>query len=228
MAEAAPDNSASKPSVDDLFQILITRDIPPLVAKKQFTEHLQLGRLRINFHIAAGSRKTRPMRQATLEELRALDFLHEVSPPGGITAAVDPQSWDSVLRLSIRDGRLVVEPLCSLDFPWVAYSFSISNPVAIDHLWPPAISTPTSTTGSAAGGNRPPVERADTKPEKLSLKRWLKDEVKRTPPPLRKDRGHGWKTEYAKALATKASKDARLKEVPDPKTIINYLVGLDI
>jgi hypothetical protein len=232
MAEVAPDNSASKPTVDDLFQILITRDIPALVAKKQITEYLQLGKLRIDFHISADARS---MRRATPEELRAaehggkgLDFLHEFSSAGGTTAAVDPQSWDNVFGLSLRGGRLVVEPLCSLDYPWQAYSFSISNPVAIDHLWPPEKSTRISTTGPDAGVNRPSVQGADAKQEKLSLKKWMEGEVKRTPPPLRKDRVHGWKIEYANQLVSKARNEERLKEVPESRTIMNYLVELDI
>jgi hypothetical protein len=185
MAEVAPDHSASKRTVDDLFQILIARDVPPLIGKKQITEALQLGKLRIDFHIAAGARKTRPMRQATPEELKALsdadrsrrrgvrrgrrpkalqarkdlDFLYEASPAGGITAAVDPQSWDAprVFALAIRDGHLLVEPQCSLDFPWQAYSFSISNPVVIDELWPPAASDPT-PSGPTGDEERPPAD----------------------------------------------------------------------
>jgi hypothetical protein len=165
MAEVAPDSSASKRIVDldDLFQILITRDVPPLAAKKQIIEFLRDGKLRIDLHIAAGARKTRPMRQATREELEAeqagkdLDFLYEASPVGGITAAVDPQSWDAprVFALTIRDGHLVLEPQCSLDFPWQAYSFSISNPVVIDELWKPAANSPPSAT---AGAERPPPD----------------------------------------------------------------------
>lgn len=143
MAIADPYHSASKRIVDldDLFQILITRNVAPLVAKKEIDDVLLLGKLRIDLRIPAGARKTRPIRQATPEELKAkqagkdLDFLYEASPTGG-TAAVDPQSWGRVLALAIKDGHLIVEPLCGLEFPWRAYSFSISNPVVIEHLWP--------------------------------------------------------------------------------------------
>jgi hypothetical protein len=147
MANADPNNSVSTRTVDDVFQVLIARDVPPLVAKKQITEALQLGKLRIDSHIAAGACKTRPMRQATPEELKAaqagksLDFLYEAAPASGITAAVDPQSWDGgVFALAIRDGHLVIEPRCSLEFPWSAYSFSM-NPVVIDELWPTAVAS---------------------------------------------------------------------------------------
>jgi hypothetical protein len=179
MAEAAPDHSASKRIVDldDLFQVLITRDIPAFVAKKQITEALQLGKLRIDLHIAAGARKTRPMRQATPEELKAeqagqdLDFLYETSPAGGTTAAVDPQSWDvpGVLTLAIRDGHLVVEPQCSLDFPWQAYSFSISNLVVIDELWPLAASKPAPALPVAPGN---PMERPPSGADMITHLEW--------------------------------------------------------
>jgi hypothetical protein len=165
MAGTSDNNAQSVDDVDDLFQVLIARDIARLVAKRQIAEALEMGRLRIDFHIAAGARKTGPMRQATPEELEAqqegkdLDFLYEVSPPGGITGAVNPQSWESdgVFRLTIRDDHLAIEPRCSLDFPWQAYSFSISNPVVIVHLFSsltnPAStsSTPTKPAGDAKG-----------------------------------------------------------------------------
>jgi len=61
-----------------------------------------------------------------------------MTPPGGITKAVDRQSWDanSVLDLKIRDNHLVIEPQDSFDYPWEAYSFRISNWDVIDQLWP--------------------------------------------------------------------------------------------
>jgi hypothetical protein len=238
MAEAAPDNSASRKivDVDDLFQILIVRGVPPRDAKRQITEFLQLGKVLIDSHIAAGARKSRPTRQATDEELKAqydeqsktlrdllrdpataglsnqelgrrvglrdgvvaefrrlmraggdeqsqrgdlhaaaataarsphmmdLDFLYERSPPGGITGAVDPSKWDvpGVFSLAIIDGHLVIEPQCSLDFPWQSYSFWISNPVVINELFPaPAAANPTPASNptsarSVEGAPRPP------------------------------------------------------------------------
>jgi hypothetical protein len=85
-----------------------------------------------------------------------LDFLYEAAPAGGITAAVDPQSWDGdVFALAIREGHLVPEPRCSLGFPWNAYSFSIANPVVIAELWPAAASRPTPAPSVA---ERPPAE----------------------------------------------------------------------
>ena len=118
MAGTSDNNAQTVDDVDDLFQVLIARDIPPLLAKRQIAEALalELGGLRIDFHVAAGARKTRPMRQATPEELKAqqegkdLDFLYEVSPPDGITGVANPQSWGRVLSLEIRDGHLVTEP----------------------------------------------------------------------------------------------------------------------
>jgi hypothetical protein len=183
MAEVAPDHSASKRTVDldDLFQILIARNVPAFVAKKEITGALQLGKLRIDLHIAAGARKTRPMRQATSEELKAeqagkgLEFLYEASPAGGITVAVHPQSWDApgVLALAIVGSHLVVEPQCSLDFPWQAYSFSISNPVVIDELWPRAASGPMSASPDEAADNPRPPEGTS----KIALIVWAYGEL---------------------------------------------------
>jgi hypothetical protein len=143
MAEAAREHSAFYSPVDTLdalFQILITRDRPYAVMAK-ILQALQFGELLIDSHVAEGARKSRPMRHATAEELRAaqnghsLDFLCEAAPAGGITERVNPQSWGRVLTLAIRDDHLVVEPLCGFDFPWQAYTFTIANPVAVPHLF---------------------------------------------------------------------------------------------
>jgi hypothetical protein len=187
MAEVAPDNSACRRTVvDDLFQVLVARDVPPFIAKEQITANLRTGKLRIDFRIAAGAR--RMIRPAMPEELgdhplppvtrplgwpegaplpgdaRRPDIVGTPSGPatyetvgaGGITAAVNPQSWDGgVFALVIEDGRLIIKPRCDLGFPWDAYSFSISNWVVVDQLWPPAASTPTE---SVADAGRPPVD----------------------------------------------------------------------
>jgi hypothetical protein len=152
-------------TLDDVFQRLIAQDVPALMARRQITKMLQLGKLLVDFHIAAGTRKTQPRRRATAEELAAveraqadflaanpratikdrtavlvsaLDFLYERTPPEGITAKVAPQSWDIPLfAVTVRDGHLMVEPRCALDFPWLAYTFTVANPVVIPTLFPP-------------------------------------------------------------------------------------------
>jgi hypothetical protein len=125
MAKAKPNHK----TVDSLFQTLIVSDVPPLIAKKCVNDALQVGKVLVDSHIAASARKTSPRRHwANPDE-------PEIAPPGGITAPVNPQSWDRVFVMAIRDGYLVIEPLCSLDFPWQFYSFSISNwEVAVDYL----------------------------------------------------------------------------------------------
>jgi len=65
MGEAADDHSNPNKTVDDLFQRLIGRDIPPVVAKQQILEKLQVGKLLMDYKIAAGVRTRRPTRQAT-------------------------------------------------------------------------------------------------------------------------------------------------------------------
>src|SRR5262245_36705464 len=130
MAGTADDNSHS---LDDVFQFLVrVRDIRSADAKKQVMEHLQLDKLQINLHIRGGARKTRPIRQATEEELRELEALrarkapqaeidqvterlYEKAPPEGITEQVDFQSWGPIFDPGIRDGRLIIEPTCSLE-----------------------------------------------------------------------------------------------------------------
>jgi hypothetical protein len=185
MANADLNNSTSKRTVDDVFQILIAREVPPLVAKKQITEALQLGKLRIDFHIAAGARKTRPMRQATPEELKAaaqagksLDFLYEAAPEGGITAAVNPQSWDGLFALAIRDDHLIIEPRYALDFPWSAYSFSISNwEVVIEELGRAATAPKPEPMSVSIVGPIEVIERRDNEPAHYRRIRAMADSV---------------------------------------------------
>jgi hypothetical protein len=153
MAEAAPNNSALKLTVDDLFQILKARDVPEFEAKKQIFEYSQIGKLPIDSHVAAGACKPSPRRHwANSDE-------PEVAPDGGITTPINPQSWGRVFELAIRDGHLIVEPLCSLDFPWQAYSFLISNPTVIDEFWPKPASKAAQTDIE-----RPPESIADMEP----------------------------------------------------------------
>jgi hypothetical protein len=148
MAEAAPDHSAGIKTVDDLFQKLVIRKIPPLEAKKRITEALQIGELLIDSHVAAGARKESSRQHWANPEEPAQ------APPGGITTPVDPQSWDGgVFALAIRDHHLVVEPRCSLDFPWQAYSFSIANPVVI-----PDVFELRSSTANTPDAERPPPD----------------------------------------------------------------------
>ena len=144
MAEAAIDHSDSKHTVDELFQFLVcVRDLRPAIARKEIMDYLQRDKLQIDYHIRGGARKTRPMRQATLEELReqettgaTLDHLYETAPPEGITRRVHFQSWGKLFDLTVRDECLIVEPNCALDYPWDAYSFTVANWSLVEELWP--------------------------------------------------------------------------------------------
>ena len=144
MAEAAIDHSDSKHTVDELFQFLVcVRDLRPAIARKEIMDYLQSDKLQIDYHIRGGARKTRPMRQATLEELReqettgaTLDHLYETAPPEGITRRVHFQSWGKLFDLTVRDECLIVEPNCALDYPWDAYSFTVANWSLVEELWP--------------------------------------------------------------------------------------------
>jgi hypothetical protein len=51
MAEAAPDNIASARTVDDLFQILRDRRVPPFEPREQLLKFLRMGELLIDQHI---------------------------------------------------------------------------------------------------------------------------------------------------------------------------------
>jgi hypothetical protein len=216
----------STPTIDDLFQILVGRDIPPFEAKELILQFLRRGKLPIDSHVEAGARKTRAMRQATPEELQAqqagksLDYLHEVVPAGGITEPVNPQCWDGgVFALAIRDGRLLVEPRCALDFPWPKYSFPVSNPVvieaAIEEMW--------KTWKAAAGSKSEPISVSIVGPVELIQKHRDEEEIareltrKETPPAS------------AKPLTTKELVKAELAkmtvdEIPDEITKLAKLL----
>jgi len=162
MGEAGRDHHTP----DDLFQILCVRKIPPVQARREILQACQNEELKIDFHIRGGARKTRPMREATPEELRRFEalgaalrerkasheemreemdraeaFLYEHAPPEGITDRVHYQSWERLFTLSIRGGHLVVEPIAALDYPWDAYSFTIANWSVINEKWPPRVMT---------------------------------------------------------------------------------------
>jgi hypothetical protein len=162
MAEATPDNIASARTVDDLFQILIARHVPPFEAKDQINQLLRLGRLLIDSHVAAGARKESPRQHWANPEEPA------EAPTGGITTPVNPQCWDRVFVLAIRDNHLIVEPLCALDFPWrqirqgqvrANYSFPIANPAVLAELGFVTASEP-APAKPVADAERPPADAA--------------------------------------------------------------------
>jgi len=169
MGEAGPNHTDSNRSIDDLFQLLVrVHDIPLAKAKNEIWEKLKNNQLQCDYHIRGGARKTRPMREATPEERgwldplnaqlarkglarrnaqeemdRATAFLYEHAPPEGIKARVGYQSWDGVFRLRITEDNehLVIEPNCSLEYPWDAYSFTIANWSLVNELWRPRVMT---------------------------------------------------------------------------------------
>jgi hypothetical protein len=105
MAETATDLITT---LDALFQLLIARDVLPVLARHQILAALKLDKLQVDFQVRDG--------------------------PGG---RVHWQAWERVFTLGIReDGHLVVEPCCALDYPMDAYSFTIANPAAVGDLWP--------------------------------------------------------------------------------------------
>ena len=64
--------------------------------------------------------------------------LYEFAPSEGITERVQFQHWDadSVFCLTIRDGYLIIEPNCALDYPWDAYRFTVANWPLVQARWP--------------------------------------------------------------------------------------------
>jgi hypothetical protein len=160
-------------TLDDLFQYLITeRGFELEDAHEQITAQLRRGKLKVALHIAAGARKHRPRRQATDEEIaqvaskiarlpkttprereeiariheESYAFLYDVAPPDGISEIVNWQSWGRIFCLAVREGKLIVELLDGLDYPWNAYAFTIANPEVKDTLWPPQSSSPASSS----------------------------------------------------------------------------------
>jgi hypothetical protein len=94
-------------TLDALFQLLIARDVPPVLARHQILAALQADKLKVDFQVRDG--------------------------PAG---HVHWQAWERVFTLAIQDGHLIVEPRCTLDHPWDAYSFTITNPPVVNELWP--------------------------------------------------------------------------------------------
>jgi hypothetical protein len=204
-------------SLDDVFQILIARDYPPFDAKEEIDEALRPGKLRVDQHIKAGARKTSPTpegRKAQIEG-RSADVTYEVCPPGGITQPVNPQSWGGRLfDLMIQDGRLIVTPCCSLDWPWEAYSFSIANPVVINELWSPAASNRLlpATTPSP----QPSEPSSPSPPKRLSGRKWLFREFADNPISAGKDQ-----SDYLRDIHSKMGKDSTTRRQVDLKSVQN-------
>jgi hypothetical protein len=153
-------------TVDDVFQFLTrVRDYPSLTAVRLIRESLQLGKLQVDFHIRGGAWKPRPKRQATVEELQKQDatqavmdhLYYEQASPEGIHGRIHPEAWDGVFGLSIEDEKLIILPKCPLDFPWEAYSFTITDWRIVTELWPPRSSPPSPELTPASG---PPVVEA--------------------------------------------------------------------
>jgi hypothetical protein len=69
------------------------------------------------------------------KKLKTLN-LYEFAPPEGLTGRVHFQSWGRIFDLTIRDEHLGVTPICSLDYPWDAYSFTVANWSLVEELWP--------------------------------------------------------------------------------------------
>jgi hypothetical protein len=93
---------------------------------------------------------------------------HEVAPLEGIAGRVHFESWNAgrVFRLAIKDGHLVIEPSCALDFPWDAYDFwfDAANWELAHVLWPPS--------SQVTQPNEPPAEQAPApKPEQPAQSR---------------------------------------------------------
>jgi hypothetical protein len=136
-------STASDHTVDDLFQILVhARGKKPELARRDILKQLQDKGLPIELHIRGGVRSIGPVRQPTpgeqVEEMRTgiATARYNTTPPEGVTLPVDPQSWEGILLLRIRSGKLVIEPGCAFDYPWDAYSFSIANWSLVEELWP--------------------------------------------------------------------------------------------
>jgi hypothetical protein len=182
MGEAASDHH----TVDGLFQILCVRNIPPVQVRRQILEACQDDKLKINYHIRGGSQKTVPIHPpATDEELKAISEKrvtpeYEVAPPEGITGHVHPQSWERVFTLRIKEGHLVVEPRCGLDYPWDAYSFTIANWSVVNELWPPLVRTfvppavPVMDTSPTVPATVAPALEIEPAPKMPQLA-WVKD-----------------------------------------------------
>jgi hypothetical protein len=180
--EAASD---SKHTVDDLFQILVhAHGKKPELARPDILKQLQDGALLIELHIKGGVRSIGPVRPPTpeeqMEERRTgivAEARYSTTPPEGVTLSVDPQSWEGVLLLRIRDKSLVIEPGCNFDYPWDAYSFSIADWSLIEQLWP------NPNRAGSAPASKLEDSHASTSEEfvKRSAKSWVAHAIKQRP-----------------------------------------------
>ena len=211
MAGTANDHSDSRHTVDDVFQYLVrVCNVRLAIASDEILQALRHDKLLADFHIRGGAQKTRPMRQATLEELRELhttleelrerqatleelrernaamlDHLYERAPPEGVTGRIYFESWkpNRVFDLTIKDGHLVVMWNCPLDYPWEAYSFSIANWSVVHELWPP----PAASASSPQPAPKPAqaVPQPPNPDDKASA--WVEATMQKDPPAGRRD-----------------------------------------
>jgi hypothetical protein len=142
---------------------------------------LRRDKLVVDYHIRGGTRKTRPTRQATDDELRekqsmgaTLDHLYETTPPEGLTGRVHFQAWDTLFDLTICDEHLVVTPSCALDYPWEAYSFTVANWSLVHEFWPAKLPITPSAASAAISTEQSPSSSSDPRPAvKVKRRAWI-------------------------------------------------------
>jgi hypothetical protein len=208
MGEAGSDHH----TIDELFQILCVRNIPPVEARQQILEACQRNKLKIDFRFRNG--------------------------PSG---RIHYQSWELMLTLSInKEGQLVVEPTGNLGYPWNAYpwdacSFTIANWSVINELWPPRVMTfvppavPIKPAAPIANAPTAPVTEAPASktdpPTKISQSKWAKDY-------LTKDKkgelskNHDQVSKAADEVFNAMKADSRVTPYKNARSLERHLAGI--
>lgn len=137
--------------LDPLFQQMRARGLAPREVRERILKALKREELIILAHVAAGAWSLQPRQFATREEeaqaeqearaaTERYDFdayyriVFEQSPsPDGIIGPIEPENWEVMVTIAIRDGHLVIKPLAP-EFPVESYSFAIATPEAVDKL----------------------------------------------------------------------------------------------
>jgi hypothetical protein len=121
LPEAASVRVDPRRTIDDVFQRLVhVLGKKPEDARLEIRDRLLGGAPLIALQVAGG----------------VTDSNGITTPPEGVTLPLNSQSWERMLLLRIREGKLVIEPGGNMIYPWDACSFVVINWSLVEELWP--------------------------------------------------------------------------------------------
>ena len=160
LPEPASDRSDPKHTVDDLFQRLVhVLGMKPEDARLEIRDRLLRGAPLIALQVESG----------------VTDSNSVTTPPEGVILSINPQSWEQMLLLRIREGKLVIEPGGNMIYPWNACSFAIANWSLVEELWP--------NPNRAGPASAPEDSHAAMDEESVTrpVKQWIKYAIEQRP-----------------------------------------------